>query len=71
MEKEQLTWRSFVDQGAIAAQWNISASPTYYVIDHKGLIRYKWLGSPGDMAVDAALEKVIQDAERDAKKAPQ
>ncbi len=72
MEKEKLNWRSFADQGAIASKWNVSSTPTYYVIDHKGVIRYKWLGrpGPGERAIDAALGKLIQEAERDAKKLP-
>ncbi len=71
MDKEQLNWRSFADQGAINAKWNAS-TPTYYVIDPKGVIRYKWVGrpGPGERVIDAALAKVIQEASRDAKKAP-
>ena len=70
MEKEKVTWRSFVDMGnagagAIATKWNLSATPTFYVIDHKGVIRYKWAGPPGEKVMDAALEKVIKEAERD------
>ncbi len=69
MDKEKLTWRSFADpgalgQGAIAARWNVSGTPTLYVIDHKGVIRHKWVGSPGEKAIDAALEKLLKDAER-------
>lgn len=68
MDKEKLTWRSFADpgelgQGAIAARWNLAATPTLYVIDHKGVIRHKWLGSPGEKAIDTALEKLIKIAE--------
>jgi hypothetical protein len=68
MDKEKLTWRSFADpgelgQGAIAASWNLAATPTLYVIDHKGVIRNKWLGSPGEKAIDTALEKLIKEAE--------
>ncbi len=66
MDKEKLTWRTFADKGAISAQWN-AATPTFYVIDHKGVIRHKWVGSPGANAIDAALEKMIHEAERDMK----
>jgi peroxiredoxin len=73
MDRQKLTWRSFVDAGnagagPIATKWNLSVTPTFYVIDHKGVIRYKWAGAPGKKVMDAALEKVIQTAERDAKK---
>ena len=55
MDKEKLNWRSFSSR-AIAAKWSARGTPTYYVIDHKGVIRYKWVGYPGAKAIDAALE---------------
>ena len=68
MDKEQLNWRSFVIQDTINAQWNQPGTPMYYVIDDKGVIRHKWFGSPGEKAIDTALEKLIQEAEADAEK---
>ncbi len=64
MDKENLPWRSFADpgpaaRGAIASKWNLSATPTFYVIDHKGVIRHKWVGNPGAQTIDAALEELI------------
>ena len=46
MEENGYTWRCFGDgrQGPIASAWNIQASPTYFVLDHKGIIRYKAVG---------------------------
>jgi hypothetical protein len=75
MDKEKLTWQSFADpgtlgHGAIAAKWNLPGTPTFYVIDHTGVIRHKWVGSPGEKAIDAALDKLIEKAERDRKKTP-
>jgi hypothetical protein len=75
MEKEKIIWRSFVDAGSagagpIATKWNLSATPTFYVIDHKGVIRYKWAGAPGEKVMDAALDKLIKAAERNGKKTP-
>jgi peroxiredoxin len=72
MEKEKLTWRSFADpgalgQGAITTKWNLPGTPTFYVIDAKGVIRHKWVGSPGAKAIDAALERLIKEAEGDGK----
>jgi hypothetical protein len=70
MVKEKLDWRSFVDRGDIAARWKPAGTPSFYIIDPRGVIRYKWAGAPGAKAIDTALEKLIQDAERDAKKPP-
>ena len=63
MDKEKLSWRSFADQGAVLGNWNLSGTPTFYVIDDKGVIRSKWVGSPGGKAIDAALEKLIREVE--------
>jgi len=68
MEKEKITWRTFVDPGnagagPIATKWNLSVTPTFYAIDHKGVIRYKWAGAPGAKVVDEALGKLIKAAE--------
>ncbi len=75
MDKQKITWRSFVDAGnagagPIATKWNLSATPTIYVIDHKGVIRFKWAGAPGEKVMYAALDKLIQAAEEDGKNPP-
>ena len=69
-EKEQITWRSFFDGGStggpIATQYSVQGWPTLYVIDAKGVIRHKWLGSPGGEVLDEAIEKLVKDAEAGA-----
>jgi hypothetical protein len=61
MAKEKLTWRTFADPGnGITARWN-AGSPTYYIIDPRGVIRHKWVGRPGERAIDAALAKLLDD----------
>jgi hypothetical protein len=68
VKKENLTWRSFADpgdasQGPIAVRWNLTNTPTLYVLDHRGVIRRKWLGAPGEQAIDAALAEVMKEIE--------
>jgi peroxiredoxin len=68
MEKEKITWRSFVDAGnagagPIATKWNLSTTPSFYLIDHQGVIRYKWAGAPSEKVMDAALAQLIKAAE--------
>ena len=73
VEKENLTWRSFSDPpgsaglGAIAKKWNLAGTPTIYLIDHKGVIRHKWLGGARAKVIDNAVEKLIQEVEAGAK----
>ena len=64
MTEEQLNWRSFADDGTINRKWNSPATPTFYVLDPAGSIRHKWVGKAGDKVVDAALEKLIEEAEK-------
>jgi len=71
MDKEELTWRSFADHRySICETWNLMGTPTLYVLDANGVIRHKWLGSPGDKFLDAALERLIQEAEKPNKLRP-
>jgi hypothetical protein len=69
---EKMTWRSWWDggntQGPIATKWNVHGWPTLYVVDHKGVIRHKWVGSPGDKVLDESLNKLVEVAEKDARK---
>src|SRR5262249_20631941 len=72
IEKEKMTWRSFYDGGStndpIPTARGASGRPPLSLIDHKGLLRQKWEGSPGDAIPDQAIEKVDKEAEEDAKK---
>jgi hypothetical protein len=70
MDKEKLSWRSFADGGPTTHQWNVQGTPTLYIIDHMGVIRHKWRGSPGARAIDAALEKLVKEAEPEGKNTP-
>jgi peroxiredoxin len=68
-EKEKLTWRSFSDpptsegSGAIAKKWNLAGTPTIYLIDHKGVIRHKWLGGAPGKVIDNAVEGLIHEVD--------
>lgn len=69
MVDNDLPWRSFVDvgdagAGGIVSRWNRPATPTFYLIDHEGVIRYRWAGPPGDQIMDAALDELIRATER-------
>ena len=73
VEKENLTWRSFSDPrtsegwGAISKKWNLAGTPTIYLIDHKGVIRHKWLGGASEKVIDKAVEKLMQELEAGVK----
>ncbi len=62
-KRENITWRSWWDggstQGPIATKWGVSGWPTIYVLDHKGVVRFKNVrGKAMDEAVDTLLAKM-------------
>ena len=67
MAQEKMNWRSFAHQESVNATWNPS-TPSYYVLDPKGVIRHKWIGAPGEKAIETAIEKLIEEVEGKGKK---
>jgi hypothetical protein len=59
VEKEDLHWRSFADDGSINRTWNSPPTPGFFVIDHLGTIRHKWMGHPGEKVIDDSVENLI------------
>jgi len=67
LKTENITWRSFWNggstQGPISSAWNVRVWPTIYVLDHKGVIRFKNVrGEKMDAAVDSLLKEMKADA---------
>jgi hypothetical protein len=67
---EKITWRSFwnggTTRGRISSRWDVHAWPTLFIIDAKGVIRYKYGGSPGEKVLDEELDKLIAEVEKSA-----
>jgi hypothetical protein len=69
--KEGIAWRNAIDDEAdgerlksIAKAWNVRGFPQLYLVDARGVIRQKWLGSPGEAALDKAVETLVDEAAR-------
>src|SRR5678816_4377552 len=64
MKKENITWRSWWDggstEGPIAKAWNVNGWPTIYVLDAKGVIRYK---NVRENEMDKAVDKLLAELE--------
>ena len=78
LEKENITWRSFWDggntNGPLASKWNVHGWPTIYVLDDKGVIRYKNVREKAmDNAVNALLREMGVDVPeaKEEKKEPE
>ncbi|MBK7644329.1 MAG: hypothetical protein IPJ19_15010 [Planctomycetes bacterium] len=59
LEKEQITWRQAIEgstAGPLPTKWGVSSWPTIYVLDAKGVIRFKNVrGEEMDKAVDQLI----------------
>jgi hypothetical protein len=69
--KEGIAWRNAIDDEAdgerlksIAKTWNVRRFPQLYLVDARGVIRHKWLGSPGEDVIDKAVEALVAEATR-------
>ena len=61
LKQQGIKWRQGIlgsTKGALAAKWNVSGWPTVYVLDEKGVIRYRDLR--GD-DLEKAVEKLLDE----------
>jgi hypothetical protein len=68
LKEEEITWRSFWNgpqgtSGPISKRWNVRGWPTMYIIDHEGIIRARYLGSPGGETLDKMIDGLVKKAE--------
>lgn len=63
LETNDMPWVHWWDgrQGNIIKGWNIQAFPTLYVLDAKGVIRYKFVGAVSK-ELDKAVDKLLAEA---------
>jgi hypothetical protein len=66
--EEQITWRSWWDQGSIEGpiqtQWQVTARPMVYILDADGIIRAKDVTGKN---VDETVEKLVAELESKTK----
>jgi thiol-disulfide isomerase/thioredoxin len=69
VKRRGLNWRSWYDGGneggRIMKQWQVEGFPRIFVLDHKGVIRYKDLRGP---KLEEAVSKLLREQQRDATK---
>lgn len=65
LEKEAMPWVHWWDNGpesAVLRKFRVRAFPTLYLIDHSGVIKQKWVGSPGNDKLDKAVNEAVEAA---------
>jgi thioredoxin family protein len=61
LQKNEITWRQAIDKstgGPLATRWNIQGWPTIYVVDAKGVIRFR---DVRDQAMEDAVMKLLDE----------
>jgi hypothetical protein len=67
LAENEITWRNAIDgstEGPLASEWNVSGWPTIYVIDAKGVIRYR---DVRDQAMEDAVMALLAEVAAPAK----
>jgi thiol-disulfide isomerase/thioredoxin len=66
--KHQVQWRSFRDhvtgRRPVSEAWDVLGYPTLYLIDHAGVIRKRWIGSPPPEVLDREINRLVEAASR-------
>ncbi len=68
LKRENITWRQAIDgntRGPLATSWNVKGWPTIYILDAKGVIRYKDLRNE---KMEEAVKTLLKEAEAEAQK---
>jgi hypothetical protein len=68
LKDNPVSWRSFKNKRAegkrIGEEWQVSGWPTLYLIDHRGIIRKRWVGGPAADVLDHEIELLVEAAVR-------
>ena len=69
IKDESITWRSWWDSGSpegpIQTQWQVTQRPAIYILDAKGVIRFKNIEAENlDAAIDSLLEELARGDKR-------
>jgi hypothetical protein len=63
LAEQGITWRNAIDvstEGPWARAWNVSGWPTIYVLDHKGVIRFR---DVRDEELETAVNALLAELE--------
>ena len=70
VKEKNISWRSFWNgpfgtDGPISSEWGVRGWPTIYVLDHRGVIRFKNVRGE---AMDKAVNQLLAEMEGEPKK---
>lgn len=67
--KHKINWRSFRDKRpgkrAVSEEWKVIGPPTLYLIDHKGIVRKRWVGAPPTEELDREVDQLVAQVSKE------
>ena len=64
LKEQNIKWRQAIDgttSGPIATRWNVQGWPTIYVLDAKGVIRFKKGEDTRGEALGRSVDKLLEE----------
>jgi thiol-disulfide isomerase/thioredoxin len=63
---EKMPWSHWWDgpKGPVVKLFRVKAFPTLFLIDAKGVVRNKWVSSPGNEVLDKAVNELVAEAQK-------
>jgi thiol-disulfide isomerase/thioredoxin len=68
VEEKEISWPSFRNggsRGPLSDRWHVSVWPTLYLVDHRGVIRRRFVGFPDEKGLGDLVEALVVDSEGD------
>ena len=69
-QQHRLNWRSWWDEEkSIQRRWGVKVLPTFFLVDHKGVVRYRFegVGPTTEEDLDAAVKDLLRKASGEEK----
>jgi len=63
---DKMPWSHWWDgpKGPVCKTFRVRSYPTLFLIDAKGVLRKKWIGSPGAEVIDKAIDELVAEAKK-------
>jgi thiol-disulfide isomerase/thioredoxin len=66
LRDQRMTWPMVCEgglTGPLVKAYGVEAFPTLFLIDARGVVRYKYVGDPGSETLERSIEKLLREAD--------
>jgi len=64
IQEANINWRYWIDtsENQIGTRWEVRGYPTVFLIDQKGIVRYRHEGAPSEEELDAQINRLLAES---------